>query len=59
MPYMQFKFIQQTNSDDADYEGERTEGLVKRILGAPKVPDFELIQVMPEGWMPGDPIPGE
>lgn len=59
MPYMQFKFIQKTNSDDAEYESGRTEGLVKRILGSNNVPEFELIQVFPEGWMPGDPIPGE
>jgi hypothetical protein len=57
--YMQFKFVQQTNSDDEVYETDRTEGLVKRILGSPKVTSFELIQEMPEGWIPGDPIPGE
>ena len=57
MNYMEFTFVLNTNSDDGEYETEKAEGLVKRILGSTKVTSFELVQIMPFGWTPGDPIP--
>lgn len=57
MNYMQFSFVQKTNSDDGVYEAERTLGLLNRILGAANITSFELVQIMPFGWQPGDPIP--
>ena len=57
MHYMQFEFVLKTNSDDVDYETERANGLARRIYGTTNVTDFTLVQVLPENWNQGDPVP--
>jgi hypothetical protein len=48
MATMTFQFDLDTNSDDVEYETTRAEGLVKRILGIPKVTNFVYVEPVPE-----------
>jgi len=55
--FMQFSFVQQTNSDDIDYESSNTLFWIKRVLGSTNISSFECVQMMPLDWTVGDPIP--
>lgn len=46
MAYMKFEFVLKTNSDDVPYEEQRSEALVKRILGSYNVFEYHQVETL-------------